>query len=69
MRFLEPVPEVLRRPSFPGQSVLGGRGEHLTSVLQTICADPQLKQALVNRVRELTPMDVADFDFSHLIDP
>jgi predicted ATPase len=64
MRFLELVPEALRQPSFPGQRVLGDRGEHLASVLHAICADPKRKQALVNQVRELTPMDVADFDFS-----
>jgi predicted ATPase len=63
MQFLEPVPEALRQPSFPGQRVLGDRGEHLASVLQIICADPKLKQALVNQVRELTPMDVVDFNF------
>ena len=64
MRFLDPVPETLRQPSFPGQIVLGDQGEHLASVLQAICAYPKRKQALVNRVRELTPMDVANLDFS-----
>ena len=64
MRFLDPASEAMRQPSSPDQRLLGDQGEHLASVLQTICADPKRKQALVNLVRELTPMDVADFDFS-----
>jgi len=64
MRFLDFNPEAMRLPSFPGQTVLGDRGENLSSVLQNICADSQRKQALIQWVQELTPMDAADFEFS-----
>jgi predicted ATPase len=63
MRFLDLNPEVMRRASFPGQIVLGDRGENLSSVLQAICADPQRKRALVQWIQELTPMDAIDFEF------
>jgi predicted ATPase len=63
MRFLELTPEALRQPSFPGQSTLGNRGEHLASVLQAICADTKRKQTLISWIRELTPTDLVDFDF------
>jgi len=63
MRFLDPSPEAMRRPSVPGQTTLGGRGENLSSVLQQICADPRRKGTLINWVRELTPLDVKDFSF------
>lgn len=64
MRFLDFNPEAMRLPSFPGQTVLGDRGENLSSVLQNICADSQRKQALIQWVQELTPMDATDFEFS-----
>lgn len=63
MRFLDLSPEAMRSPSFPGQTVLGDRGENLSSVLQAICTDPALKSALSEWVRELTPLDVAEFEF------
>jgi predicted ATPase len=63
MRFLDLEPEALRRPSFPGQRVLGDKGENLSSVLQVICAKPELKQALLSWMEELTPMDAVDFTF------
>lgn len=63
MRFFDPQPESMRQPSFPGQTVIGDRGENLSSVLQAICADPDQKQTLVQWLRELTPMDAVDFDF------
>lgn len=63
LRFLDLDPDALRRPSLPGQTVLGDRGENLSSVLQAICADPDLKAALTAWIAELTPMDAADFDF------
>jgi predicted ATPase len=56
-------PDELRKPSFPGQTVLGDRGENLSSVLQAICNNPQKKQALLGWVQELTPMDAVDFEF------
>ncbi len=63
MRFSELNPDAMRRPSFPGQTVLGDRGENLSSVLQTLCEDPHQRNAWVEWIRELTPMDTSDFDF------
>ena len=60
VRFLDLDPNSLRKPSIPGQTVLGDRGENLSSVLQAICADPQSKEALIEWARELTPLDVVD---------
>lgn len=63
MRFSELSPSAMRRPSFPGQTVLGDRGENLSSVLHALCEEPRQKKALIEWIRELTPMDAADFDF------
>jgi len=63
MRFLDVEPNRMRHPAFPGQTVLGDGGEYLPSVLREICEDPQRKETLVEWVRELTPMDVQDFEF------
>ena len=63
MRFLDLVPSRMREPSFPGQIVLGDGGEHLPTVLQAICEDTQHKETLVEWIRELTSMDVRDFEF------
>jgi predicted ATPase len=63
MRFLDLSPEAMRMPSLPGQTILGDRGENLSSVLQAICEDPERKQTLLQWVRELTPMDAKDFEF------
>ncbi len=63
MRFLDLVPSRMREPALPGQTVLGDRGEHLPTVLQSICEDPHRKETLVEWMRELTPMDVRDFEF------
>ena len=67
MRFLDLVPSRMREPAFPGQIVLGDSGEHLPTVLRAICEDSQRKETLVEWIRELTPMDVHDFEFP--IDP
>jgi predicted ATPase len=64
MRFLDLHPEAMRSPSFPGQTVLGDRGENLSSVLQAIHEDSRQRRALIQWLRELTPMDVEDLDFS-----
>lgn len=53
----------MRLPSFPGQNVLGDRGENLSSVLQAICQEERGKQTLLSWLQELTPMDAADFEF------
>lgn len=62
-RFLDLVPDLMRQPSFPGQSVLGDSGQNLPTVLQGICSDPGKKVVLIDWIRELTPMDVVDFEF------
>ena len=63
MRFLDPSPRQMREPAFPGQVVLGDSGENLPTVLQAICNDPRRRETLLEWTRELTPMDVADFQF------
>ncbi|HBB31468.1 MAG TPA: ATPase [Cyanobacteria bacterium UBA8803] len=63
MRFLDLSPDAMRLPSLPGQTILGDRGENLSSVLQEICQNPEGKQALLQWVQELTPMDAVDFEF------
>ncbi len=63
MRFLDLLPDRMRRPAFPGQSTLGDRGENLPTVLKEICEDPSRRSALVSWIRELTPMDVEDLKF------
>mgnify|MGYP000184202737 CR=1 FL=1 len=63
LKFLDLEPERIRQPSFPGQNVLGDRGENLSSVLFEICQDPQRKEALLEWIQELTPMDAKDFEF------
>ena len=63
MRFLDLIPDRMRQPSFPGQTVLGDSGENLPTVLQDICADENRREGLVEWTRELTPMDVRDFEF------
>ncbi|MXY16891.1 MAG: AAA family ATPase, partial [Acidobacteria bacterium] len=63
MRFLDLEPNRMREAAFPGQTRLGDGGENLPTVLRSICADPQRRKALAEWTRELTPMDVRDFDF------
>jgi len=63
MRFLDLSPDSMRLPSFPGQVVLGDRGENLSTVLQAICEDSAKKRAMTEWLRELTPMDASDFEF------
>lgn len=63
IRFIDFSPELMRKPSIPGQLILSDRGDNLSSVLQAICGKPELKLALSNWIQELTPMDVVDFDF------
>ena len=63
MRFLELSPDHMRNPSFPGHVELGDGGQNLPAVLKSIWEDRQLRQTLRDWLRELTPMDVADFEF------
>ena len=63
MRFLELSPERMREPSIPGANILGDHGQNLPTVLESICADADRKQTLLSWFEELTPMDVAGFEF------
>lgn len=63
LRFIDFSPDLMRKPSIPGQLILSDRGDNLSSVLQAIGEKPELKRALSNWVQELTPMDVVDFEF------
>lgn len=63
MRFLDLSPERMRQPAAPGQTVLGDGGDNLPTVLREICADESRRRTLVQWTRELTPMDVEDFEF------
>ena len=53
----------MRIPSQPGQTILGDRGENLSSVLAAICADGSKKKTVLAWIRKLTPMDVDDLVF------
>ena len=63
-RFFDFVPNRMREPSPAGRAVMGDGGEYLPTALQEICANPERKLVLIDWVRELTPMDVEDFEFS-----
>lgn len=63
MRFLDLSPDAMRIPSIPGQVTLGDRGENLSSVLEAICSEAGRKEVLTEWIRQLTPLDVSDFDF------
>lgn len=62
-RFLDLSPGALRQPSIPGQMILSDKGENLSSVLAGICEKPEMKEALIEWTRELTPLDVTDIKF------
>ena len=63
MRFFDPSLARMREPSIPGANTLGDYGQNLPSVLESICADADRKQTLLSWFEELTPMDVAGFEF------
>jgi len=63
IRFLDLVPDLMRQPAFPGQLVLGDNGQNLPTILQDICSNTARKAVLIDWIRELTPMDVIDFEF------
>jgi hypothetical protein len=62
-RFLDPSPAQMRIPSQPGLTMLGDRGENLSSVLAAVCDDSTRKEVILEWVRKLTPMDVNDLLF------
>jgi len=66
--FYEFLPEVMRQPSSLGYARLGERGEKLSAVLHRICGDSDQKEALVEWVCALTPMDVTDVEFVDYLD-
>ncbi|MGC8638242.1 MAG: AAA family ATPase [Isosphaeraceae bacterium] len=53
----------MRIPSQPGQTVLGDRGENLSSVLLDIWRDASRRETVLEWVRKLTPMDVEELGF------
>ena len=63
MRFPEFSPDRMREPAFSGQTTLGDWGGNLPTVLEEICANHERKSVLIEWMRELTPMDVMDFEF------
>lgn len=63
MNFFDFSPDQVREPSIAGAAQLGDSGQNLPSVLKAICAEPTRKNVLAAWLRELTPMDVADFKF------
>lgn len=63
LRFFDFVPDAMRKPSFPGQIVLGDNGENFSSVLYAIYQDEQKRAAFIEWLRELTPMDVVGLEF------
>ena len=63
VRFLDFLPERMREPSFPSQTVLGNRGENLTAILRDICKNSGQKAVLTEWISELTAMEVVDFEF------
>ena len=62
-RFFDFRPDRLREPGLAGQNLLGDGGENLPNVLRSICSDSKRKSVLIEWIRELTPMDVTDFEF------
>ena len=63
MRFMDLSPERMREPSFPGATKLGDSGENLPTALEETCSSSERKEILADWLRELTPMDVVDFEF------
>ncbi len=63
MRFLALSPNAMREASYTGQNTLGDRGENLSSVLQYLVEEKNRGADLVEWLRALTPMDVADLQF------
>ncbi len=63
LRFLAPQNEAMRRPSLPNQLILGDHGENLSSVLQSISAQPEGRESLQQSLRAFTDGNVCDVNF------
>ena len=63
VRFPEFSPDRMREPAFASQTILGDWGGNLPTVLKEICTNHERKSILIEWIRELTPMDVEDFEF------
>ena len=63
MRFLELSPDRMREPSFPGSTTLGDSGENLPTVVEEICRSSDRGGTLASWLKELTFMEVEDFEF------
>jgi predicted ATPase len=63
MRFFDLDPETMRVPSDPDQTILGDRGEYLSSVLRAICEDLKGKRILMSWIEALTRVDLRDLKF------
>ena len=63
MRFVEFVPDRLREPSTAQVTALGASGQNLAAALEAIYSDSDRRNVLISWVHELTPMDVASFNF------
>ncbi|NJM48748.1 MAG: AAA family ATPase [Alkalinema sp. RU_4_3] len=64
IRFPDLNSDEMRQPAIPGQKILTDRGSNLSSVVQSISANPQRKAALLSWLGVLTPMDAKDFCFT-----
>ncbi len=56
-------PRVMRDSVLPGYKSIGDRGEGLVSVLHSIFQQDHLKEACMDWLNALTPMDVTDLEF------
>ncbi len=63
VRFMDLSPQRMREPSIPGATTLGDYGQHLSTVLEAICADADRKKTLLSWLEELTHMDLSGFEF------
>lgn len=63
MRFFELNTDKLREPSVPGAVDVGDFGQNLPGSIEQICENDDRKDVLASWLRELTPMDVRDFNF------
>ncbi len=63
IRFLDPNPDHIKQPSFPGQVILGDQGENVPTVVKYLYEDETCRKTLIEWIRELTPMDVSGFEF------